>query len=53
MIVLRDKSLKQDYPTTLSMAKLKSSLGNCHTALENMWVIFKYLWILISNIIPQ
>ena len=36
MIVLCDKSLKQDYPTTLSMAKLKSSLGNCHTALENV-----------------
>ena len=25
----------------------------CHIALENMWVIFKYLLILISNIIPQ
>ena len=36
MIVLWDKSLKQDYPTTLSMAKLKSSLGNCHTAFENV-----------------
>ena len=29
------------------------SLGKCHTALENMWVIFKYLLILIFNIIPQ
>ena len=29
------------------------SLGKCHTALENMWVIFKYLLILISNKIPQ
>ena len=35
------------------MAKLKISLGSCHTALENMWVIFKYLLILISNIILQ
>ena len=35
------------------MAKLKISLGKCHIALENMWVIFKYLLILISNIIPQ
>ena len=25
----------------------------CHIALENMWVIFKYILILISNIIPQ
>ena len=29
------------------------SLGKCHIALENMWVIFKYLLIFISNIIPQ
>ena len=35
------------------MAKSKFSLGKCHTALENMWVIFKYLLTLISNIIPQ
>ena len=35
----------------LSMAKSKISLGKCHTALENVWVIFKYLLILISNII--
>ena len=35
------------------MAKSKMSLGKCHVALENMWVIFKYLLILISNIIPQ
>ena len=33
------------------MAKSKISLGKCHTALENMWVIFKFLLILISNII--
>ena len=33
------------------MAKSKISLGKCHIALENMWVIFKYLSILISNII--
>ena len=32
------------------MAKSKISLGKGHTALEeNMWVIFKYLLILISN----
>ena len=35
------------------MAKSKISLGKCHIALENMWVIIKYLLILISNIIPQ
>ena len=35
------------------MAKSKISLGKCHTALENMWVILKYLLALISNIIPQ
>ena len=38
---------------SLSMAKSETSLGKCHTALENMWVIFKYLLILIPNIIPQ
>ena len=37
----------------LSMTKSKISPGKCHTALENMWVIFKYLLILISNIIPR
>ena len=35
------------------MAKSKMSLGICHVALENMWVIFKYILIFISNIIPQ
>ena len=35
-----------------SIAKSKISLGKCHIA-ENMWVYFKYLLILISNIIPQ
>ena len=35
------------------MAESKISLGKCHIALENMWLIFKYLLILISNIIPQ
>ena len=35
------------------MAKSNMSLGKCHVALENMWVIFKYLLILISNIIPR
>ena len=34
----------------LSMAKSKISFGKCHIRLENMWVIFKYLLILISNI---
>ena len=38
---------------TLSMAKSKISLGKCHTALENIWVICNYLLILISNMIPQ
>ena len=37
----------------ISMAKSKISLGKCHIVLENVWVIFKYLLILISNIIPQ
>ena len=37
----------------LSMAKSKIFLGKGHIALENMWVIFKYLLILISNIISQ
>ena len=36
----------------LSMAKSKISLGKCHIALEKR-IIFKYLLILISNIIPQ
>ena len=35
------------------MAKSKISVGKCHIALENMWVIFKYILILISNIILQ
>ena len=35
----------------LSMAKSKISPGKCHIALKNMWVIFKYLLMLISNII--
>ena len=35
------------------MAKSKISLGKCHTALENMWVILEYLLMLTSNIIPQ
>ena len=35
------------------MAKSKISLGKYHIALENMWIIFKCLSILISNIIPQ
>ena len=35
------------------MATSNISLGKCHVALENMWVIFKYLLILMSNIIPQ
>ena len=37
----------------LSMAKSKISLGKCHTALENICTLFKYLFILNSNIIPQ
>ena len=37
----------------LSMAKSKISLGKCHVVLENIWVIFIYLLILISNIMPQ
>ena len=33
------------------MAKLKISLDKCHIARGNIWVIFKYLLILIPNII--
>ena len=36
-----------------SVAKTKISLRKCHIALENIWIVFKYLLILISNIIPQ
>ena len=32
------------------MAKSKISLDKCRTALENMWDLFKYHLILISNI---
>ena len=35
------------------MAKSNISLGKCHIALENIWVVFKYLLMLIHNIIPQ
>ena len=35
------------------MALSKISLGKCPIALENMWVIFKHLLILILNIILQ
>lgn len=35
------------------MAKLKISLGKCHSALENMWAIFTYLLIQMSNVILQ
>ena len=35
------------------MVRSKISLGKCHIALENMWVIFKFILILISNIIPR
>ena len=33
------------------MPKLKRSLGKCHIGLEDTRVIFKYLLIVISNII--
>ena len=35
------------------MAKSKISLGKCHIALENTWVILEHLLILTSNVIPQ
>ena len=35
-----------------SMAKSNISFDKCHTALENTWVIFKHILILISNLIP-
>ena len=37
----------------LSMAKSKFFFGKCHIELENIWVTFKYLLILISKISPQ
>ena len=37
----------------VSMVKSKTSLDKCHIAFENMWVIFRYLLILISNLSPQ
>ena len=37
----------------LLVAKSKLSLGKCHIELENRQVIFKYIFILISNIISQ
>ena len=37
---------------SLSVAKSKIALGKCHTALENMWVILKYLLLLIFHIVP-
>ena len=33
----------------LSTAESKISRDECHTALENMWVVFKSFLILISN----
>ena len=35
------------------LAKSKISLGKCHIALASIWVMFKYILILISNTIPQ
>ena len=35
------------------MAKLNISLDKCHIAIENIWVIFKYHLIMISNIISE
>ena len=32
---------------------IKNDIGKIHTALANMWIIFRYLLILIFNIIPQ
>ena len=37
----------------LSVAKSKNSFGKCHIPLEKIWIIFKYLLTLISNIISQ
>ena len=34
-------------------SKISLGINKCHIALENMWVIFKYLLTLISDIIPQ
>ena len=35
------------------MAKSKISLGKCHIAFEDMWIISKYLLYWSLNIIPQ
>ena len=37
----------------LSLAKSEISLGKRHIAHKSLWVVFRYLLILISNIIPQ
>ena len=34
----------------LSMTKSKISLGKCHIVLENKWVFFKYIFILLSHL---
>ena len=49
----QNKELFKKNSSTLFMVKSKISLGKCHIALENMWVIFNYLLILIFNIILQ
>ena len=35
------------------MAKSKISFDKCHAALDNICVVFKYLLMLISNVISQ
>ena len=45
---------KQCANILLAIRKMnKNDIGKIHTALANMWIIFRYLLILIFNIIPQ
>ena len=45
---------KQCANILLAIRKMnKNDIGKSHTALANMWIIFRYLLILIFNIIPQ
>ena len=49
---LRSEDLVQSCKR-LELDVLMLSLGKCHIALKNTWVVFKYLLLLISNISPQ
>ena len=60
-LTIREMQIKATvtyYFIPVRMAIIKKStnsmfLGKCHIALENTWITFKYLLILVSNIILQ